>query len=92
MSKHSKCSVPVYSSRGRSFTTRRGARRLVARGLASERADGGIQMVETDHRFACETSPPQPPRLTIALRLPTGENEHCIWYPDNPVLLEPAPA
>lgn len=52
MASHSKCSVKVTSSKGTSWTTRRGARRLVERGMAKE-GPGGLVMVEADPRFAC---------------------------------------
>lgn len=45
-----KLTVRVVSSLGTSFTSRRGARRLVSRGLAYEKA-GELVMIESDPRF-----------------------------------------
>ena len=40
---------------GVTYTSKRGARRLIARGLAERQSDGTIQMYESDHRFASST-------------------------------------
>lgn len=67
VSKH-KCNVPVYSTQGCSYTTKRGARRLEERGLADRLPSGGLRMRETDHRFQCEAKEPAPARPVFVIR------------------------
>lgn len=49
---HSKKGIRVLSIDGVTYTTRRGAERLIARGLARRESDGTLQMNESDPRFA----------------------------------------
>jgi hypothetical protein len=65
MANHSKCNVKVVSSTGEAWTTKRGARRMIGRGLAVQLASGVLQMVETDPRFACETPSASGPQLVV---------------------------
>ena len=65
----SKCNVRVVSSTGFSYTTRRGARRLIARGLATGSVDSGmVSMVETDVRYECEAPSVNRAKLAIVAR------------------------
>jgi hypothetical protein len=65
----SKCSIRVLSSLGESWTTRRGARRLVARGLATGDPESGcIHMIEADPRFDAEAVSHRRARLVIVAR------------------------
>jgi hypothetical protein len=69
VSQKSKCSIRVRSSRGDSWTTRRGARRLVTRGLAIVAIDGSLEMIEHDHRFDAQAQVrQQSPKLVIVRR------------------------
>lgn len=54
---HSKKSVRVIDAlgTGTTWTSKRGARRIVARGLAVALPDGTIWMVSADHRLSCSS-------------------------------------
>jgi len=65
VSQHSKASIKVTASSGDTWTTRRGARRLVSRGLADELPNGTLQMHEQDHRYQCEPAAAQGPQLEV---------------------------
>lgn len=63
-----KCSIRVTSSAGEAWTTRRGARRMIARGVAIPLDARTIVMVESDPRVNCETPSAHGPVLEIAPR------------------------
>ena len=68
MSQRSKCNVVVISESGKSWTTKRGARRLVDRELAERQPDGSVRMRESDYRFACSSGPHNNgPRLEVSI-------------------------
>lgn len=48
---HSKKSIRVTSSFGEAWTSKRGARRLIARGMGALQPDGSILLAEEDYRF-----------------------------------------
>jgi hypothetical protein len=63
--RRSKCKVRVNSSKGQGYTSKRGARRMIDRGLAERRPDGELRMIESDHRFNCETPSSRGPRFEV---------------------------
>jgi hypothetical protein len=70
MAKHSKCSVEVISSRGSAFTSKRGAHRMIGRGLAVWLTARAVRMVETDPRCACEAPAANSARLPAVVAAP----------------------
>lgn len=87
MSQHSKQSVAVYSAGGRTFTTLRGGRRLLDRGLAFERKGGGLMMIEADHRYNSPAPSAHGPEYregpgTVTEPAPTHCADcHKVWEP-----------
>lgn len=67
----SKCSVLVISEKGQSFTTRRGARRMVEANLARPESERCIRMIEDHPRFEAQPLPSRPtsPRLAVRARV-----------------------
>lgn len=65
-----KCSIYVASRSGGSWTTPRGARRLVARGLADWDGDRSIVMRSDDYRFECTAGGPRSPHMEIVAYRP----------------------
>lgn len=64
-----KCCIRVIGSGGESWTTRRGARRLIERNLAEGDPDSGVvHMIEGDSRFNAAAASANPARLQIVAR------------------------
>ncbi len=64
----SRCKVKVESSHGVAWTDNRGARRMVARGMAVQVSAKLIIMIETDPRFDAERVSANAARLVIVAR------------------------
>ena len=86
MSRHSKHGIRIQHPDGNSsWTTKRSARRLVDRGLASWVDERNIRMVAQDHRLYCERPAAGVPCLEVSTRaLPPVEVHGYLHYPYRP--------
>ena len=55
----------MLSSAGQAWTTKRGARRLVDRGLAIFESEKSIRMIEADYRYASQSPAAAGPRFNV---------------------------